>query len=143
MVDSTADAIVVGYDGSDHADAALRWALDEARLRVAPLRVVHAWELPLVEGFPCDPAPFDEAARRLVADGVARATASGAPVAVDEIVVEGAPGTALVEAAKDAALLVVGSRGRGGLLRLLLGSVSEQVLHHSTCPVVVVRPADG
>jgi nucleotide-binding universal stress UspA family protein len=65
----------------------------------------------------------------------------GCDVAIERRVAEGSPGSVLVEASKNAELLVVGSRGHGGFTGMLLGSVSQSVVHHATCPVVIVRPA--
>lgn len=137
--------IVVGVDGSDFADAALAWALEEAALRRATVRVVHAWQyLPMVaEPMAALPStPFEElasAAATVADETMARVTGGIEPtVPVEVRVVEGPAGTALLDAAADAELIVVGSRGRGGFAGLLLGSVSQQVTHHAHCPVVVL-----
>lgn len=138
--------IVVGVDDSPQAAAALRWALDEARLRHATLEVVHTWLFPVigdVAGAAADTLVRDleRAARQLldhVVDGVA---GSDPGVKVERRVVEGGAAMVLIDAAVDAELLVVGSRGRGGFAGLLLGSVAQQCLHHAPCPVVVVRSA--
>jgi len=142
--------IVVGVDGSDFADAALAWALEEAVVRRDIVRVVHAWQyLPMVaEPMAALPStPFDElakAAEAVAIEAVGRVTGGTEPAAPIELrVVEGPAGTALLDAAVDAELIVVGSRGRGGFAGLLLGSVSQQVTHHARCPVVVLpRGAD-
>lgn len=115
--------IVVGVDGSTGSEAALRWAIDEAKLR-------HALELQ-------DPGPYQEGAERFLADFLAGIETEGVEVAGR--VVQGSPGQVLVEAAADAELLVVGSRGHGELAALLLGSVSHHVAQHATCPAVIVR----
>jgi nucleotide-binding universal stress UspA family protein len=81
-------------------------------------------------------------AEALLAEAVAEATAAG-DVTIEQRVVEGPAATALIEAAKGAELLVVGSRGHGGFTGLLLGSVSDQVANHAPCPVVIVRPAEN
>ena len=135
--------IVVGVDGSDGALAALRWALDEAGLRGAAVDVVHAWHYPYVGGDVMGMYAIDEAELAKVAhDLVDRAVAAAAPVpdgvVVHRKVPRGGEATALLDAAKDADILVVGSRGRGGFSGLLLGSVSQQCIHHAPCPVVVV-----
>ncbi len=138
--------IVVGVDGSDESLAALRWALREAALRGASLLVLHAWAYPAAVGFPTmrlvDPGVMKESSEALLADAVRNATA-GAPstVAIDPVVTEGAAARALVDASEGADLLVVGARGHGGFLGLVLGSVATQVVHHATCPVVVVPSA--
>ena len=134
--------IVVGIDGSKAAEAALRWAVGEARLRGSPLEVVHGWHVPAFLAFPLVPADvsrqeLQEAAERLIAESVKEA--HGDDIEVEPLAV-GAPGAmALIERSKHAALVVVGARGSGGFRGLRLGSVSEQVVHHAHCPVVVVR----
>ena len=140
--------IVVGVDGSEGSKHALAWAAEEARLRHAPLAVVLAWQLP---------ATFDTGAawvhmsseviddvRKLAQqrlDDVCSELASLLEgVDVDRRVVEGATAPALIEAAENADLLVVGTRGHGGFAGLLLGSVSQQCAHHSPCPIVIIPP---
>jgi nucleotide-binding universal stress UspA family protein len=135
--------IVVGVDGSAGAREALRYALDEARLRGAGVRAVAAWQVPAVAyagGYgPADPELFSELERD------ARTNLEGALGAVDlgdiepeTVVREGSPAHVLLEEAADADLLVVGSRGLGGFRGLLLGSVGQQCAHHAPCPLVIV-----
>jgi nucleotide-binding universal stress UspA family protein len=141
----TTNEIVVGIDGSEHSKAALRWAVEEARLRHARVRAVHAWWIYPMLG-PDDQHAADrterggeEAAERVRA--FVAETLGDTDVEVISVAVQGAQASAaLVEAAKDADLLVVGSRGAGGFSGLLLGSVSQQCTHHARCPVVIVRP---
>lgn len=140
--------IVVGVDHSEGAKAALRFAVGEAKLRHASLRVVHAWQLGYVAaGF--IPGSYPELGDELeelrdAAEAALEATlheivpATGA-VEIERRVVEGAAAAVLVDESRDAELLVVGSRGLGGFSGLLLGSVSQQCAHHATCPVVIVR----
>ena len=148
------DIVVVGVDGSEGADAALEWAVAEARLRGARLRVVFAWTLsyPRGEGYgyligPIDVPPYGTVSdQRHAAERVLeRATAHLWPTAdgleIDREVAEGPAAEVLVDAAADADLLVVGSRGHGGFVGLLLGSVSQQCAHRAACPVVIVRAA--
>jgi nucleotide-binding universal stress UspA family protein len=140
--------IVVGIDHSKGAKAALRFALEEARLRQATLRVVHAWqfafigatglegELPVVGGEFEDfrqggVVVLDEILREVVADTRG--------VVIERRLDQGTPAAVLVEESRDADLLVVGSRGHGGFAELLLGSVSQQCAQHAFCPVVIVR----
>jgi nucleotide-binding universal stress UspA family protein len=138
--------IVVGVDGSSESKAALRWALDEARLRGATLRVVRAWTTPLVyEGAFIPPDALDtdalqQEAAEALDELIGQASGAETPVSVERLVVQGAPARVLVEAAEQADLLVVGSRGHGGFAGLLLGSVSQQCAHHAPCPVVIIRP---
>ena len=134
--------IVVGVDGSEGSQRALRWAIDEARRRDASLEIVHAWHVPYGASTaylgvaPFDPQPMEDAEQRLLDEVVDREDTRGLDV-TRLLVCEGAA-RALVDAAKGADLLVVGSRGRGGFAGLLLGSVSQTVTHHAPCPVVVV-----
>lgn len=138
------DKIVVGVDGSSGSRIALRWAHAEAELRGARLEVVAAWQYPVTTSLPAFgamPAPEDLSVQSrdslvalLAEEGI---TASG-PVAVSTLVAEGSASQVLIDAAKDAALLVVGSRGHGGFSGLLIGSVSQQCVTHAPCPVVVV-----
>jgi nucleotide-binding universal stress UspA family protein len=142
----TAGRIVVGVDGSGASAAALRWALASAAARGWAVRAVHAWELPVLYGpaIACDVTAIESAAHRLVDRMVTDATGGTTEVAgvtVDTTVVAGGPASSLLDAAKDADLIVVGRRGLGGFGRLLLGSVSEHVVRHADTTVVVV-PAD-
>ena len=133
--------IVVGTDGSDNSVAALRWALEEARLRAAVVDVVYTWEYPPVIdplGVSMLPSADDmnASAERLLKEVIRKVDFMGAVVTTR--VVRGAPATALIAAAKGADLLVIGRRGHGGFMGLLLGSVAQQVTHHAPCPVVLV-----
>ena len=145
--------IVVGVDGSAGAAQALEWAVAEAGLRNASLHVVHAWMVPLIDAIPDawvieapTMGPTDEevyehlsaAARKVLDEALDQARAlEPEPEVVGELTeMRAAP--ALIAAAGDADLLVVGSRGRGGFKGLLLGSVSAQCVHHAPCPVVIV-----
>lgn len=114
--------IVVGIDGSDESKEALRWALEEARLRKAPLRAVHAWRDPYTvpPGYG-PPEDFDFAALRkeseeFVSAVVTEVAGKSSDVSIQEVVAEGPAASVLVEAAEGADLLVVGSRGHGGFL---------------------------
>lgn len=136
--------IVVGVDGSDHAEAALEFALEEAALRGASLRIVTAWELPsaVAVGGVFTPQVFDvfpQEAQAVLSKALARALELQPTVPREGKVIEGPAAAALLEEARDAAIIVVGGRGRGGFANLLLGSVTQQVVHHASCPVVVVR----
>jgi nucleotide-binding universal stress UspA family protein len=143
------ETIVVGVDGSEGSKHALEWAAGEARRRGAALRVVLAWQAPakLLPGSGWVPTP-DEGliaevqgfARRRLDELCAATAASLDGLEVERSVVEGDAVQVLVDAACSADLLVVGTRGHGGLAGLVLGSVSRQCAHHSPCPVVVVPP---
>ena len=137
--------IVVGVDGSQSAQAALRFALDEARRRGAVVRAVAAWHVPgtAYEGAfgPPEPGSVDDLephAREALEQALVAAAEDAVGVDVESVVKEGAPARVLIEEACDADLLVVGSRGLGGFRGLLLGSVSQQCAHHAPCPVVIV-----
>jgi nucleotide-binding universal stress UspA family protein len=140
--------IVVGIDGSDAAKNALRWAVEEARLRQAEVLAVHAWEPPPTIPEP-GPAPgFDlvgvlpavqEAGERLVTTVVGEVVGQEADVKVEPVAIEGPPVEVLIDAGRDAEILVVGSRGLGSFTALLLGSVSQQLAHHAPCPLLIHR----
>lgn len=137
--------IVVGIDGSQGARRALEWAVAEAKLRDAHLVVVHAWLEPAavavgsaVTAGAVEPEIFEDAAERTVAEVLGAIDTTGLPQGIESHVVASAPARALLDMAEDADLVVVGSRGRGGFTGLLLGSVSQQVAHHATCPVVII-----
>jgi nucleotide-binding universal stress UspA family protein len=133
--------IVVGVDGSATARRALAWALDEARLRKAPIEVVHAWQMPLVATPYVVPGTvLEEAANEVLAASLAEADQRGLVAPVVATVRGSGAAWAILDAAADADLVVVGSRGRGGFVGRLLGSVSNQVTHHAPCPVVVIPP---
>ena len=133
--------IVVGFDGSDGSRRALRWALEEARARGAPVHIVHAWQYPYAGDYMALTdtvfAGVEEAAGQTLEDALVEARCAP-DVEVSGEVVQGPAAPLLIDAAADADLLVVGSRGRGGFSGLLLGSVSMQCVHHSPCPVVIV-----
>lgn len=142
--------IVVGFDGSGPADAALRWAAGEAALRGVELHVVRAWSL--VEELatalsdrddvsgPVPPVTELEAnAHRRLEEEVAAALPAEHRSSVHCRAVQGHPVSVLLEAAAQAELLVVGPRGRGRVAELVLGSVSLACIHRSTRPVVVVH----
>lgn len=139
--------IVVGVEGSGGARAAFRWALQEARFRDAVVEVVTAWSntyVPASPDFnyvPLDPIDLEAEVARMQASVVDEVIASvGGDVEVRRSIVRGRPADVLIRAAEGADMLVVGSRGRGGFRGLLLGSVSQTIAHHGTCPVVIVRP---
>jgi|SRR5579862_1636116 len=139
------NTIVVGIDGSPQSREALRWAAAEARLRGAALRVVHAWNLPyrpIAPSFIPELDPRDIEAAKRHADGLIEEELAElgdlGELEVERVALEDSPAAALITAAADADLLVVGSRGRGGFTGLLLGSVSQQCAHHAPCPIVIV-----
>jgi len=152
------EQIVVGVDGSPGSGEALRFALEEARLRQARVVALYAWRLPVAEspgpfalGLPTLEVPLDEvagayeaAASDLLDNAVAEASADIAGVEIERRLVEDNPVLALLDASEGADLLVVGTRGHGGFAGLLLGSVSAECVHHARCPVIVVpRPRES
>jgi nucleotide-binding universal stress UspA family protein len=136
--------IVVGVDGSPASLAALREALEEARLRHAQLQVVMVWQLTwseiaietpvVVQKIVEHNAQILEAALASIDHGHA------AGVEVSSELVNGHPATALIDAASDATLLVVGTRGTSGITGTIIGSVAHAAIHHAKCPVLVVPP---
>jgi nucleotide-binding universal stress UspA family protein len=140
--------ILVGVDGSDHSRHATRWAMQEAVLRQVPLTVMTVrpgvvrpattvfWGLHIYPEHTHNEDLVRDAVQELV-DKVA-SEVGGALPAVTVTVASGNAAEELVNASRDADLLVVGSRGAGGFGRLLVGSVSSQVVHHAVCPVVVI-----
>ena len=139
--------IVVGTDGSTVADAALDWAYDEAKRWGADLYVLHAWSYPYGYGGarvsveePPELVKLD-AAKVLERSCTSLRARKGADVHLHPVMAAGTPARTLMEEGKDADLIVVGSRGHGGFVSLLLGSTADQVAQHAPCPVVVVRDA--
>jgi nucleotide-binding universal stress UspA family protein len=141
--------IVVGVDGSEGGRAALDFAAGEAALRGARLRIVSAWQVPVVTPHardlaapPLDVATWDALRMRAqeVADDALAAVKELHPsLDAESLAIQGQPADALLDQSAEAALIVVGRRGLGGFRSLLLGSVSQQVVQHATCPVVVVN----
>jgi nucleotide-binding universal stress UspA family protein len=145
---SSGKRFVVGLDGSDQSRSALRWAVAEAAAWDAQLDVVHAWDFPFVIvpppmslTYPADIEALERSAGALLDAEVEAAKLHNgrSPRQVEKILVRDTATRALLETAKGADLLVVGSRGHGGFSGLLLGSVSNQCVHHAPCPVAVVR----
>jgi nucleotide-binding universal stress UspA family protein len=140
-----AGPVVVGLDGSPASEQALGYAFQAAARAGAALRAVHAWDDLGALHSPMAPAevlPVDEieaAALRMLAEQVASWQEKYRNVAVEGQVIHERPAAALIELGGLARMIVVGSRGRGGFARLLLGSVSQAVVRHASCPVVVCR----
>lgn len=138
--------IVVGVDGSAEATRALAWALEEAAVRNGRVSVIHAYSAPVpYEAYYAAGAHWPEmaeearkAAEELLQEVIGAAEVPAGVEVTSQIVEQVNPARALIEASESAAMVVVGSRGRGGFAGLLLGSVSQQVVHHARCPVVVV-----
>ena len=139
--------IIVGIDGSGHSKRALEWAMKEAVVRHAPLTVITVHDavagyLGGVAVYPDDQERTEKAreAAQAETDKVLAGLAGPRPEAVTVKAVHGFPAEELINASKDADMIVVGSRGAGGFARLLMGSVAGQVTQHAYCPVLIVPP---
>jgi nucleotide-binding universal stress UspA family protein len=139
--------IIVGVDGSGHSQHALKWAMHEAAVRHLPLTVLTVHEA--VRGYysgmavyPDDPARTEEAraAAQAETDKVLAGLDEPRPESVTVKAVHGFVVDELINAGKDADMLVVGSRGAGGFTQLMMGSVASQVAQHAYCPVLIVPP---
>jgi nucleotide-binding universal stress UspA family protein len=134
--------IVVGIDGSESSTDAFRWAVRQAQVTGSVLEAVMAWQYP--GGVVPDGVEDFEAESRRALDGAIEGAFSDAPpVQVARVVEEGEPALTLVRRSDDAALLVVGSRGHGAFVGMLIGSVSQYCVTHAHCPVVVLRGPEG
>jgi len=141
--------VLVGHDGSDCAQQALRWAAGLAARADLDLHVVRAWGMTTAPrpaswepGFVPPLTDFEQAVLAEL-DGCVTAADLAPGVRVHTHVLHRPPAKGLIESAKGADLLVVGARGRGGFSGLLLGSVSDQCVHHAPCPVTVIRSGTG
>jgi nucleotide-binding universal stress UspA family protein len=146
----TTPRIVAGVDGSASSQAALSWAVRQAELTGATVEAVIAWHYPVLPvpvgpapAAVIDPADFEKTADKTVTEAIQAVAASGGNVQVSAQVTEGNAAQVLIDAAADADLLVVGSRGHGGFTEALLGSVSQHCVHHAPCPVVILRDNKG
>ncbi|WP_298212547.1 universal stress protein [Ferrimicrobium sp.] len=141
MADQRYDRVVLGYDGSALAKPALEFALQEAELRGSELVIVYAWTEPDY-GFGLSESvigEFEATGNALLAEAVEVATHSHPGVKVKTALESGNAASRLIEHAEKADLVIVGARGHGGFQALMLGSVSDQLVHHCPVPVVVVR----
>jgi nucleotide-binding universal stress UspA family protein len=145
--DDEARPVVVGVDGSEISEAALAFAFAAASARGVPLVAVHAWWDLVVDQvmasllFDRETVEADE--QEVLAERLAGWSEKYPDVRVQRVVTHDRPAHALIEESQRAQLVVVGSRGRGAAVGLLLGSVSHAVLHRAHCSVAVVRPLDG
>ena len=147
---AVASRIIVGVDGSEQSQAALDWALGQAELVGADLVLAHTWNpdsyaTPAMAGVVPDMiqagALNDEAEELAQAwlDDLVAATAARTIASVSGVLASGSPAGHILDLSAEATMVVVGSRGRGGLRSAVLGSTSQQIAHHAQCPVVVVR----
>ncbi len=142
MTDTAPPRVVVGVDGSALAANALEFAIEEAQLRKATLHVTYAYTVmssPVTGSTGKDYyEQVERVAKEFLEEIMAKAPSTEG-LDVEWLGVPGNPSEVLIEASRGATLLVVGSRGQGGFLGLLMGSVSTQCVHYSHCPVLVVR----
>ena len=142
MSDTKTPLIVVGVDGSPASTNALEFAIEEAQLRRAELQVTYAY--PVIKRHVTGSTGRDyydqvEADAKEVIQTIMKSAPSTDGITAQWLGVPGNPAEVLIEASRGATILVVGSRGVGGFMGLLMGSVSTQCVHHSHCPVLVVR----
>jgi nucleotide-binding universal stress UspA family protein len=152
MSEPPGQPIVVGVDGSEDSKNAMRWAARQAELTGATLTAVTAWQLPVSFGTAWQmPATygrshdfaqedFAEDARKTLHAAIDEVLGEDRRVSVTPQLVIGHAAQVLIEASREASLLVVGGRGHGGFAGMVLGSVSQHCVSHAACPVVVVRP---
>ena len=145
--DETTRTMVVGHDGSTGADDCLEFALGIAEKLGVAVLVVRAWTVDTAphgtlfdHGYVSSFAEASAKVRDLLVGDVAAAVAGHPEVRVRYEGVLGQPAAVLIKASTDAVMLLVGSHGRGGFARMMLGSVSEQCVRHADCPVLVTRP---
>ncbi len=134
--------VVVGIDGTPTSEAAIAFAFDEAAARRAPLVAVHAWGLPPA-GDPTDAGAAGTLAHEVLAERLAGWSEKYPDVRVQRVVAQDRPVPVLLREGGRAQLLVVGSRGRGRVAGMVLGSVAHALVHHGPCPVAVVRAGSG
>ncbi|MHB8190986.1 MAG: universal stress protein [Ferrimicrobium sp.] len=137
----TFNRVLLGYDGSESSKLALDFAAREAILRAASLQVVYSWTLPDFGYGPSVGAMADlEKAGNEVLGEAAKTLSSKYPdLRVTTLLLEGNAASRIIEQTEEVDLVVVGARGHGGFSSLLLGSVSDQLIHHCPVPTVVVR----
>lgn len=142
MSETKAPLIVVGVDGSPASSNALEFAIEEAQFRHAELHITYAYPVmhrPVTGSTGKDYYDQVEADAKEFIQEMMKAAPSTEGITAQWLGVPGNPAEVLIEASRDATILVVGSRGVGGFMGLLMGSVSTQCVHHSHCPVLVVR----
>ena len=145
-----APRIVVGVDGSPSSRTALRWAVRQAVLTNGTVDAVMAWEIPMVlQSYGFSPiyveeeGSFEENAKKTIEAVIGEEAESADSQRVRSLVIKGHPAQVLLDVAVGADLLVVGSRGHGEFANALLGSVSQNCVHHAPCPVLIMRGERG
>lgn len=137
--------IIVGVDRSEDAKSAFHWAVEAARPDDTVV-VLHAWQIAAVAGLETwyySPTALIDRSQKLTQSLIDSVDGRPGNPEFERESHEGHAGRVLVSVGEDADLLVVGSRGLGGFRGLLLGSVSNYVVHHAPCPVAVIRRRDG
>lgn len=135
--------VVVGIDGSLASELATEIAFDEASRRAVTLKAVHAWsDTEVLDIAGVDWAALQLEAERILAERLAGWQERYPDVTVERLVARDRPARELIDRAQSAQLLVLGSHGRGGIARMLLGSVSNAVVHSVRVPIIVARPAN-
>jgi nucleotide-binding universal stress UspA family protein len=137
--------VVVGVDGSEESVAALRWAAEYSASTGAAVSALMAWHFPTAAAVPpVGTAPtsvrneVEEHIKATLSEAIGKAQA-GAGGSIDAVIRYGHPAQVLIEESRSADLLVVGRKGRGGFVGMLLGSVSQHCVNAAECPVVVIR----
>lgn len=135
--------IIVGVEGSGGATGALKWAIEEAKIRSAKIEVITAYSTTFVSNasdfnyVPIEPLDLQEQVQAMQQE-IVTSVVGDEDVEIECKMVKGRAADVLITAGQDAEMVVVGSRGRGGFKGLLLGSVSHQIVQHCKCPVVIV-----
>lgn len=130
--------IVVGVDGSEAAVAALEWAVQQARTTGGSVKAVMTWQLPYAAYAMPSSTDLEEACRSRLQDVIDHLGGADAGLEITPVVMAGIPAPTLVQLSEGADLVVVGSRGHGAFSGMLLGSVSQHCVSHSSCPTVVM-----
>ncbi len=133
--------VIVGVDGSPSSNAALEWAAQEAEIRGATLELIHAWNYPNLGygGYVAVLEDFEKDASSLLDEVVASVKKGHPNLKLVSSLLQGPTAQTIMDRAKEADMVVVGSRGRGGFSGLLLGSVGQQLVHHCPAPVVIIH----
>lgn len=138
--DAATSPIIVGVDGSEQSIEALRYGAKLAAAFGSPLNVVITWDFPVTldSYYPVNWSPENDA-QTILDETIDTAFGDARPEKITTAVLHGAAARSLIEASKDAGMLVLGSRGRGGFVGLMLGSVSSSCAAHAHCPVVIIH----
>lgn len=137
--------VIVGVDGSPSSNAAMEWAAQEAEIRGAALELIHAWNYPNLGygGYVAVLEDFEKDASTLLDEVVASVRSQHPNLKLVSSLLQGPTAQTIMERSKEADMVVVGSRGRGGFSGLLLGSVGQQLVHHCPVPVVIIHLSES